>query len=115
MTGIPAAATVRARTRRAGRAGPGALSTTPAPARIVFGGLIVFAVPAAVVRRGTPGSAALVTAGTVVMALGVGFGRNHCAVPLGMVRPLTGLSPLGRELDGPAALTRRTDRSPSGG
>ncbi|MEV0778690.1 hypothetical protein ACIBLA_04205 [Streptomyces sp. NPDC050433] len=68
-------------------------------AQVVFVGLIVFAVLAAVVRRGTPGSAALVTAGTMVMAVGMGFGRNHWTVPVGMVCLLAGLALLGRELD----------------
>ncbi|MEV8418396.1 hypothetical protein AB0P45_33120 [Streptomyces niveus] len=80
----------------------------------MFVGLIVFAVLAAVVRRATPGSAALVTAGTVVMAVGMGFGRNHWTVPLGMVCLLAGLALLGREVDRPAAPARRTDRDPSG-
>ncbi|MFD9871384.1 hypothetical protein ACFXI8_29290 [Streptomyces niveus] len=68
-------------------------------AQVVFVGLIVFAVLAAVVRRGTPGSAALVTAGTMVMAVGMGLGRNHWTVPVGMVCLLAGLALLGRELD----------------
>lgn len=83
-------------------------------AQIVFVGLIVFAVLAAVVRRATPGSAALVTAGTVVMAVGMGFGRNHWTVPLGMVCLLAGLALLGREVSRPGAPARRTDRGPSG-
>lgn len=83
-------------------------------AQIVFVGLIVFAVLAAVVRRGTPGSAALVTAGTVVMAVGMGFGRNHWTVPLGMVCLLAGLAMLGREVSRHVAPSRRTDRGPSG-
>lgn len=80
-------------------------------AQIVFVGLFVCAVLAAVERRGTPASAALVTAGTVVMAVGMGFGRNHWTVPLGMVCLLAGLASLGRELDGRG---RRTGPSPSG-
>ncbi|MET9551868.1 hypothetical protein [Streptomyces sp. NPDC006645] len=83
-------------------------------AQILFVGLIVFAVLAAVVRRGTPGSAALVTAGTLVMAVGMGFGRNHWTVPLGMVCLLAGLALLGHEIGRPAAPARRTDRGPSG-
>ncbi|WP_405499445.1 hypothetical protein OG501_06100 [Streptomyces niveus] len=83
-------------------------------AQLVFVGLIVFAVLAAVVRRATPGSAALVTAGTVVMAVGMGFGRNHWTVPLGMVCLLAGLALLGREAERPAAPARRRDRGPSG-
>lgn len=83
-------------------------------AQILFVGLIVFAVLAAVVRRATPGSAALVTAGTLVMAVGMGFGRNHWTVPLGMVCLLAGLALLGREAGRPAAPARRTDRGPSG-
>lgn len=68
-------------------------------AQVIFVGLVVLAVLAAVVRRGTPASAALVTAGTVVMAVGMGFGRNHWSVPAGMVCLLAGLALLGRELD----------------
>lgn len=85
-------------------------------AQIVFVGLIVFAVLAAVVRRGTPGSAALVTAGTLVMAVGMGFGRNHWTVPLGMVCLLAGLALLGREISREVGrpVARRTDRGPSG-
>ncbi|MFC8079671.1 hypothetical protein ACFUN8_29555 [Streptomyces sp. NPDC057307] len=67
-------------------------------AQVIFVGLVVFAILAAVVRRGTPTSAALVTAGTVVMAIGMGFGRNHWSVPAGMVCLLAGLALLGREL-----------------
>lgn len=69
-------------------------------AQVIFVGLVVFAVLAAVARRGTPASAALVTAGTVVMAVGMGFGRNHWSVPTGMVCLLAGLALLGRELGG---------------
>ena len=79
-------------------------------AQVVFIGLIAFAVLAAVIRSGTPGPAVLVSAGTVVMAVGMGFGRDHWTVPLGMVCLLAGLTLLGRELAGGAgALTPRTD------
>ncbi|MFD3921847.1 hypothetical protein [Streptomyces sp. NPDC058595] len=68
-------------------------------AQVIFVGLVVCAVLAAIVRRGTPVPAALVTTGTVVMAVGMGFGRNHWSVPAGMICLLAGLALLGRELD----------------
>ncbi|WP_329037188.1 hypothetical protein OIE71_28340 [Streptomyces sp. NBC_01725] len=79
-------------------------------AQVIFVGLVVFAVLAAVVRRGTPASAALVTAGTVVMAIGMGFGRNHWSVPAGMICLLAGLTLLGRELDGHRGSVARGSR-----
>ncbi|MFD3521075.1 hypothetical protein [Streptomyces sp. NPDC058653] len=47
--------------------------------------------------------AALVTAGTLQMAVGTGFGRDHWTVPLGMVCLLAGLALLGRQLGGDQA------------
>ncbi|MFD3514792.1 hypothetical protein [Streptomyces sp. NPDC058657] len=70
-------------------------------AQAVFLGLVVLAILTAVIRRRASGPAALVTAGTVMMAVGMGFGRDHWTVPLGMVCLLTGLTLLERELAGP--------------
>jgi hypothetical protein len=69
-------------------------------AQLVFVGLVVFAVLAAVVRRAGAWPAVLVTGGTVVLAVAMGFGRNHWLVPVGMTVLLAGLAVLGGQLAG---------------
>ncbi|MFD5080012.1 hypothetical protein [Streptomyces sp. NPDC058371] len=69
-------------------------------AQLVFVGLVVFAVLAAVARRAGAWAAGLVTGGTVVLAVAMGFGRNHWLVPVGMTVLLAGLVVLGEQLAG---------------
>ncbi|WP_255950276.1 hypothetical protein [Streptomyces odontomachi] len=74
-------------------------------AQLVFVGLVAFAILAAVARRAEAWTAALVTGGTVVLAVAMGFGRNHWLVPVGMTVLLAGLAVLGGQL------TRRPARA----
>ncbi|MFF1449757.1 hypothetical protein ACFVYF_16675 [Streptomyces sp. NPDC058274] len=91
-------------------------------AQLVFVGLVVFAVLAAVARRAGAWTAVLVTGGTVVLAVAMGFGRNHWLVPVGMTVLLAGLAALGGQLAGRAggpgvsrrAPAARVSRTPAG-
>jgi hypothetical protein len=82
-------------------------------AQLVFVGLVGFAVLAAVAGRAGAWTAALVTAGTVVLAVAMGFGRNHWLVPVGMTLLLAGLAVLGGQLAGRSGGPRESRRTPA--
>ncbi|MGQ4390147.1 hypothetical protein [Streptomyces sp. SAS_270] len=82
-------------------------------AQLVFVGLVGFAVLAAVAQRAGAWTAALVTAATVVLAVAMGFGRNHWLVPVGMTLLLAGLAVLGGQLAGRSGGPRESRRAPA--
>jgi hypothetical protein len=69
-----------------------------AGAQVIFLGLVGFSILAAIIRRSGAWTPTLVAAGTVVMAVGLAFGRNHWLVPVGMTLLLVGLAVMGRQL-----------------
>ncbi|MFG2653500.1 hypothetical protein [Streptomyces sp. NPDC048436] len=82
-------------------------------AQLVFVGLVGFAVLAAVVRLVGAWTTVLVTGGTVILAVAMGFGRNHWLVPVGMTLLLAGLAILGGQLAGRSGGPRKSRRAPA--